>query len=190
MCGGTVRCPRPTHCVGGLSPRVRGNPEGLTYGNAWYGSIPACAGEPVNVVCRQAIGGVYPRVCGGTLTREAERLWTKGLSPRVRGNRERKLAHSPRAGSIPACAGNRGTTEHRRAGQRSIPACAGEPGPGSRKTRWRKVYPRVCGGTSNGDPALGARAGLSPRVRGNRPDSTPPARRTGSIPACAGEPSR
>ena len=50
------------------------------------------------------------------------------------------------------------------------------------------VYPRVCGGTAEGEVAGVVLAGLSPRVRGNRhhlADDRHPFR---SIPACAGEP--
>ena len=73
---------------------------------------------------------------------------------------------------------------------RSIPACAGEPPP---HTRWRPagwVYPRVCGGTAGQFGVRRAGNGLSPRVRGN-PDARPAGGYPlGSIPACAGEPSR
>ena len=50
----------------GLSPRVRGNPDGFGGVEQPLRSIPACAGEPATSmdVLRQA--PVYPRVCGGT----------------------------------------------------------------------------------------------------------------------------
>ena len=51
-----------------------------------------------------------------------------GLSPRVRGNRITRLPNTRVTGSIPACAGE--PTE--------IPAME----------ECRRVYPRVCGGTS------------------------------------------
>ena len=72
---------------------------------------------------------------------------------------------------------------------RSIPACAGEPRLPALRRRRRRVYPRVCGGTSGfhaGEPSSG---GLSPRVRGNRSAAVNAAAGQGSIPACAGEPS-
>ena len=71
----------------GLSPRVRGNPGVLAYGLRYGGSIPACAGEPLKVLCRDYDDEVYPRVCGGTFGHCALRLPNMGLSPRVRGNR-------------------------------------------------------------------------------------------------------
>ena len=30
------------------------------------GSIPACAGEPIELLIRDFISKVYPRLCGGT----------------------------------------------------------------------------------------------------------------------------
>ena len=88
----------------------------------------------------------------------------------------------------------------------SIPACAGEPGLYIRLSTLSPVYPRVCGGTRHAahfrgvvrglSPrvrgnlrvyGVGSR-GLSPRVRGNHFTSSGQQNRTGSIPACAGEP--
>ena len=92
----------------------------------------------------------------------------KGLSPRVRGNRCRR---------IPTLRTSR-----------SIPACAGEPHSRQERGPHRWVYPRVCGGTLMSRWTLSTQSGLSPRVRGNLyvvafwflPER--------SIPACAGEP--
>ena len=147
VCGGTVAVGLLVGGFLGLSPRVRGNPEGGQARSGGGGSIPACAGEPKRRSGGRSGGRVYPRVCGGTLMLLTKIRRGRGLSPRVRGN------PGPRSGP--------------RGPQRSIPACAGEPlesapGPGK---RW--VYPRVCGGTlsrSGPPPRLN---GLSPRVRGN-----------------------
>ena len=92
----------------------------------------------------------------------------QGLSPRVRGN------PGPRRGSS--------------RGHGSIPACAGEPWGSSAVVLQARVYPRVCGGTGVPAPAIDNAAGLSPRVRGNRPRCCWPGTCSGSIPACAGEP--
>ena len=113
---------------------------------------------------------VYPRVCGGTLRTNRDVSREGGLSPRVRGNRDR-LEHRPRLGG-------------------SIPACAGEPYPAFRITRDAAVYPRVCGGTRRMASYVSGNSGLSPRVRGNPRDPGGQAAEGGSIPACAGEPSR
>ena len=70
----------------------------------------------------------------------------------------------------------------------SIPACAGEPRVRSTRGANTKVYPRVCGGTGLDAIAMLARAGLSPRVRGNLNDENWRLFQQRSIPACAGEP--
>ena len=132
------------------------------------GSIPACAGEPVPAYTGCTAIGVYPRVCGGTKPDSATARRSAGLSPRVRGNRRGRL---PVAEST-----------------RSIPACAGEPRRRQRCQNRRRVYPRVCGGTSIGQPAAARPQGLSPRVRGNPHSADGRPRPRGSIPACAGEP--
>ena len=134
------------------------------------GSIPACAGEPQLFDGRSDCLMVYPRVCGGTDQDASDGRTPGGLSPRVRGN----LPHFPRQ-LVP---------------QGSIPACAGEPSLKATPAIQRRVYPRVCGGTSTSIRNASNALGLSPRVRGNRvglPAVRVPPR---SIPACAGEPSR
>ena len=170
VCGGTLLRPSDLSPGGGLSPRVRGNPVlkgGQPFGD---GSIPACAGEPSRRIWMWTTCRVYPRVCGGTHYRRHRSGQRQGLSPRVRGNQ---------------CAG--AAPEHI---PRSIPACAGEPSGGGLCRESRKVYPRVCGGTTS----LGADGesvrGLSPRVRGNPPGVIQGIKGMGSIPACAGEPWR
>ena len=55
--------------------------------------------------------------------------------------------------------------------------------------KWREwVYPRVCGGTPALDFCTRRYMGLSPRVRGNQAHEGLGAGQSGSIPACAGEP--
>ena len=90
VCGGTAQKRRPVGGGGlGLSPRVRGNRHRVREENLNRGSIPACAGEPDSAGCSKTPPQVYPRVCGGT-NRAAERYnRAYGLSPRVRGNRQR-----------------------------------------------------------------------------------------------------
>ena len=86
VCGGTfIACNRPAD-MGGLSPRVRGNPMTLSATTRSPGSIPACAGEPGPSADGQTVDRVYPRVCGGTVRGLSVKLEVKGLSPRVRGN--------------------------------------------------------------------------------------------------------
>ena len=168
VCGGTSGKTRVHRASSGLSPRVRGNPEGPACLRSSRRSIPACAGEPGEVNADGEPHGVYPRVCGGTRVRATNAAGGGGLSPRVRGNRRPALTPAK--------------------GRRSIPACAGEPPWQKGCPSPRKVYPRVCGGTA---PELrGPRRdpGLSPRVRGNPRSLRLAPYRRGSIPACAGEP--
>ena len=94
-------------------------------------------------------------------------IWT-GLSPRGRGN-PRIEVHVP-------------------VGQGSIPAWAGEPALPSPTASPSWVYPRVGGGTTQGQAIASRSLGLSPRGRGN-PNVNHPGNWYGrSIPAWAGEP--
>ena len=89
VCGGTPSTLGAAGSIGGLSPRVRGNrplwPPRCRRG----GSIPACAGEPWQLFAARVSVWVYPRVCGGTRTRQNGPGGKSGLSPRVRGNRNK-----------------------------------------------------------------------------------------------------
>ena len=231
MCGGTrYRFGRKRNRTG-LSPRVRGNhtvtftkaliirsipacagePASSPMPNTSSGSIPACAGEPWNCWAALSTATVYPRVCGGTISKICDARKSTGLSPRVRGNLFPRFIAATCSRSIPACAGepvpvgrqpgyasigglsprvrgNPFAVRSRHPGLGSIPACAGEPRSRQFCGTFNAVYPRVCGGTRNRHPPQRQRPGLSPRVRGNRalPLSYPAS--LGSIPACAGEP--
>ena len=188
VCGGTNDRTGRCHLVRGLSPRVRGNPDGHLIEPVYARSIPACAGEPTHPgvvrlgvrVYPRVCGGpahaasshplilVYPRVCGGTGLGMPCLLGRPGLSPRVRGNRV-----SIRPANPPP---------------RSIPACAREPMPENPQNPQVRVYPRVCGGTYSGCRRRYGMRGLSPRVRGNPLHYPCTPEPLGSIPACAGEP--
>ena len=153
----------------GLSPRVRGSHHRGRPRLEQRGSIPACAGEPAALDGVSAKAAVYPRVCGGAADVYGAVATQTGLSPRVRGSRDATRRGGERAGSIPAC--------------------AGEPRPSAVRTRWARVYPRVCGGANVGLFIPETGDGLSPRVRGS-PLSIPRSKKQArSIPACAGEPS-
>ena len=105
VCGGTRGDAPDSLLHRGLSPRVRGNLEGADHLGQCAGSIPACAGEPVDPLARQLVGEVYPRVCGGTGERAHSKGRQQGLSPRVRGNRDYQAVILCSLRSIPACAG-------------------------------------------------------------------------------------
>ena len=168
MCGGTNDAIANRDAVWGLSPRVRGNHVHQVGQRVASGSIPACAGEPPPPTAARLSPAVYPRVCGGTDDPGDAGGIGVGLSPRVRGNQ------------LPEHFG------HVLIG--SIPACAGEPPRLTKSSATYPVYPRVCGGTDSTSAPPSRPSGLSPRVRGNRPDSKISKLRLGSIPACAGEP--
>ena len=70
----------------------------------------------------------------------------------------------------------------------SIPAHAGEPTDVVLVVPAIGVYPRACGGTGIDPSRDGPRAGLSPRMRGNRCLGSVGPGCAGSIPAHAGEP--
>ena len=129
---------------------------------------------------------VYPRVCGGTASEVAQVLRVEGLSPRVRGNRHVATVARSCHGSIPACAGEPGSTISPDLQQRVYPrVCGGTAAKdASGAAQPTRVYPRVCGGTSSisGEPQ--SEVAHSPRVEGLRTHAAD----FGSIPACAGEP--
>ena len=64
--GGTTIGHKELCTVGGLSPRVRGNPALPLSRPAGSGSIPACTGEPQTPHVCWTGQKVYPRVYGGT----------------------------------------------------------------------------------------------------------------------------
>ena len=167
-CGGTAAGTGRMSSNTGLSPRVRGNRNVIVPPTDPERSIPASAGEPQQRLRAPNCWRVYPRECGGTTSGSSGHLSHQGLSPRVRGNLEKKQSSRKR--------------------RRSIPASAGEP-IGSHVEATRKwVYPRECGGTIWLAAAHASDVGLSPRVRGNHLRYAVQVPRKGSIPASAGEP--
>ena len=167
VCGGSAVTDGADGAGVGLSPRVRGKRGRHPRPPSATRSIPACAGEASPTGGAQSGGGVYPRVCGGSVVGIHARRPQRGLSPRVRGKREPARRHHPRPRSIPACAGE-------------APLRMAQTG-----TAW--VYPRVCGGSAFPLLKAGVPTGLSPRVRGKPSTPSKCQRRRGSIPACAGE---
>ncbi len=168
VCGGTKTTQIHGNPKKGLSPRVRGHPMSAPPPPEKRGSIPACAGAPSQALEGGGEGGVYPRVCGGTLPTRTTGTWRRGLSPRVRGHR------------ISSCFSERNL--------RSIPACAGAPCNAETWNVHEAVYPRVCGGTLFACVGDGYSSGLSPRVRGHHALCSDPPGWQRSIPACAGAP--
>ena len=147
---------------------MRGNPGMIARNRAACGPIPACAGQPIDVLNGLRNEGAYPRVCGATWPGSWHAFCPWGLSPRVRGNppSAEDLSHA----------------------ERPIPACAGQPGSAVPHYPGGGAYPRVCGATSSSLPTALAALGLSPRVRGNRNQLPRQFALNGPIPACAGQP--
>ena len=167
-CGGTVISLPTGGGKTGLSPQVRGNHANLTQLRDYFGSIPASAGEPWSAKTHAKRWRVYPRKCGGTRLVVVDECHTQGLSPQVRGNQPCFAQQWVVVGSIPAS--------------------AGEPGTSSAPRPPIRVYPRKCGGTSDYARHDWLAAGLSPQVRGNPAAARPMQGGSGSIPASAGEP--
>ena len=193
----------------GLSPRVRGNRPRRRPVRTQGRSIPACAGEPAEAPAAEPLYEVYPRVCGGTPSsisappprlrsipacagepeRGSHAYLVDRVYPRVCGGTSDGARNACLAGGLsPRVRGNQAKEDAGEVDMRSIPACAGEPYCSKDYARSCRVYPRVCGGTSNRSGGEGAVNGLSPRVRGNRSMGVFPLPTRRSIPACAGEP--
>ena len=166
--GGTTRVEYKDKREVGLSPPTRGNPVTATWAWTAARSIPAHAGEPATRSVTSALAAVYPRPRGGTTKTAITRRALRGLSPPTRGNRE--------------------TTPSFRSCIRSIPAHAGEPRAWRARRFGIAVYPRPRGGTCAACGEREEKDGLSPPTRGNRALREQESRRSGSIPAHAGEP--
>ena len=158
----------PLPSSSGLSPHARGN-QVLSLGATVYiGSIPKCAGKPINRRFQFSEAKVYPRMRGETLLVLEDLADVTGLSPHARGN----------PFDVPVV----------HLGEGSIPACAGKPGLAESLHGGFGVYPRMRGETSGTGTIEWVTWGLSPHARGNPPRPVSVVVGTGSIPACAGKP--
>ena len=166
VCGEQRRNARRTLTLVGSSPRVRGTVINDDQDGGIGRFIPACAGNSWAPRCAQQILPVHPRVCGEQNGAAKRFHKPRGSSPRVRGTANGRVTRNECLRFIPACAGNRPTTEV---------MCITNP-----------VHPRVCGeqGTQTGQVLDSA--GSSPRVRGTDHRSTAPRAVSRFIPACAG----
>ena len=157
---------RPTK--GGLSPRVRRHRiSRLPFPSPWR-SIAACAASPSLVQGALAVAAVYRRVCGVTMSTEADITLFQGLSPRVR--RHLRIPKD----LVPA--------------QRSIAACAASPQERKCRSPLDWVYRRVCGVTPETRMERKVVEGLSPRVRRHLLLRLDVRGSDGSIAACAASP--
>ena len=152
----------------GLSPRIRGNHLRFKPAGERLGSIPAHTGKPVSGDGIRGAPGVYPRAYGETSSRIPSSVFSRGLSPRIRGNRSPVTGYAEHLGSIPAHTGKPRSSWPRRATAR--------------------VYPRAYGETFLSPKNLSPTTGLSPRIRGNLTDQGFEYLEMGSIPAHTGKP--
>ena len=148
---------------------MRGNRRDAHACRYYERSIPAHAGQPRDADRERPLHEVYPRACGATSYTLLTALSSRGLSPRMRGNRALSRRNRIITGSIPAHAGQPETR----------PYC--------RKAA--AVYPRACGATRFRAALPLCSCGLSPRMRGNRHKDIHEISAARSIPAHAGQPS-
>ena len=150
----------------GSSPRMRGTLTILSRPNDLIGIIPAYAGNTERHYQRRVAGRDHPRVCGEHWCFWNPRIALWGSSPRMRGTHLLHLLPFPEEGIIPAYAGNTSTPSETPLAHRDHPRVCGE-------------HPRYFLGVTED-------MGSSPRMRGTPLRCRPCMRRTGIIPAYAG----
>ena len=104
-CGGALDGTPVEGASFGPSPRVRGSRSCSPRIQAWIGSIPAGAEEPMKRKRWARRPAVHPRGCGGAVKACFRAEYCRGPSPRVRGSHESLERARARLGSIPAGAG-------------------------------------------------------------------------------------
>ena len=147
---------------------MRGNRVVAEWTVTYAGPTPARAGQPSSRHSAGSRTAAYPRACGATYDFTGAYDNTRGLPPRVRGNRQRVQDGERQYGPTPARAGQ---PRYARA-VRSVP--------------W--AYPRACGATSSVSAPPWMASGLPPRVRGNRDRHDRRHAQQGPTPARAGQP--
>ena len=162
------------HCVGvhfafeaaGSSPRMRGTRQLRQLGRQRPRIIPAYAGN--TMACKPFLRPIrdHPRVCGEHPVTTPDSDTVAGSSPRMRGTRHTCRPTLPRAGIIPAYAGN-------------TPPC-------SHSHTVTRDHPRVCGEHPFPEYSGLYSTGSSPRMRGTRISAVSAGLKTGIIPAYAG----
>ena len=120
--GEDVRMPRV-----GLSPPTRGIHCPLPKPPLVIGSIPAYAGDPEESEVWAGEYTVYPRLRGGSMRRRWAIMRQRGLSPPTRGIPDVHMVNVVQ--------------------RRSIPAYAGDPSAHASSAIWKRVYPRLRGGS-------------------------------------------
>ena len=130
------------------------------------GIIPARAGSSITINLSVISNRDHPRACGEQVDAWNRRTGDEGSSPRVRGAGLCGGSRSTDSEIIPARAGSRGLSCHRRLG------------------RWD--HPRACGEQQITKRSYGTKNGSSPRVRGAVAGLLDARRKVRIIPARAG----
>ncbi|QTQ31963.1 Uncharacterized protein pbN1_19730 [Aromatoleum bremense] len=168
--GGNLKPAKSMELRWGLSPRTRGKHIRLGAEERGGGPIPADAGETTGDRLQCRASRAYPRGRGGNVGEFLPVGNIEGLSPRTRGKLPLSWCYSTRPGPIPADAGE-------------------TPERGCRSAS-RRAYPRGRGGNSTRPDRYSSGQGLSPRTRGKQCRRLVQIKRTGPIPADAGETDR
>ena len=154
----------------GSSPRMRGTRQERVERRGRLGIIPAYAGNTRRESTAAQYPEDHPRVCGEHFHSWFGTVHGLGSSPRMRGTRNINPRRTFRMGIIPAYAGNTGRDRIRLHPPRD--------------------HPRVCGEHHGAVEPRNCHPGSSPRMRGTLAPSRPRCRRTGIIPAYAGNTQR
>ena len=166
VCGEHTPESLPEGLKAGSSPRMRGTHFPYLRDEFTGGIIPAYAGNTNCLPHCSKIVGDHPRVCGEHTCAEVDGADRTGSSPRMRGTRHVEARTGFRIGIIPAYAGNTIWL--------------------TRAPNTAKDHPRVCGEHDGADRTLSTSTGSSPRMRGTQRAQMVSNRRTGIIPAYAG----
>ena len=165
--GGNVALSRDGAQVWGPSPLARGKLRGADQLARPAGTIPARAGETVDLACTGSRWRDHPRSRGGNLLAGLGLDLGAGPSPLARGKHDEEANGGLLIGTIPARAGE---------------TCVRRPSPGP----WRD-HPRSRGGNVAPAQRLKQLAGPSPLARGKRRCRRAASACDGTIPARAGE---
>ena len=165
--GGNVALSRDGAQVWGPSPLARGKLRGADQLARPAGTIPARAGETVDLACTGSRWRDHPRSRGGNLLAGLGLDLGAGPSPLARGKHDEEANGGLLIRTIPA-----------RAGETALP-------PRCISLRWD--HPRSRGGNLDRIPGAVAAKGPSPLARGKRRPSSRARATAGTIPARAGE---
>ncbi len=169
------------------SPHVRGTPVWASLCTTSTRSIPACAGNTLELFQIRVLNAVHPRMCGEHVYDDAYCWGGDGPSPHVRGTRLVSCQPRPLRPVHPRMCGEhfsanfsrdsvRGPSPHVRGtprpfsahafDDRSIPACAGNTETIKIQDVHVTVHPRMCGEHRPAASNACSIFGPSPHVRG------------------------